>query len=125
MRKPVSFVALGLLVAALGCASKNINEVMADPYRYADKEVRLTGQVVESYSVAGTGFYRLEDTSGRLWIFSSKGVPRKGSRVQVEGKIKDGFDLTSVTGFFELPEPIRERIESGLLMVASSHKAKS
>jgi len=124
--KNVSFGTV-LLALFLGsaCASRTVNDVMADPSRYANHNISLKGQVVESYSVAGTGFYRLEDTTGRLWIFSSRGVPRKGARVQVKGKIHDGFDLTSVGGFLKLPAPIRERIESGLLMVESSHKAKS
>jgi hypothetical protein len=52
-------------------------------------------------------------------------VPRKGAFVEVKGKIKDGFDLTSVGDFLSLPEPIRERIASGLLLVESSHKASS
>ena len=122
-------VALGAaLVVALafaGCAQKTVNDVMADPSRYADRSITLKGEVVESYSVAGNGFYRLEDTTGKLWIFSTRGVPRKGAYVQVKGKVKDGFDLTSVADFFTLPEPIRERIESGLLLVESSHKASS
>ena len=116
---------LALVTLGSACATKTVNDVMADPSRYADHNISLKGRVVESYSVAGTGFYRLEDPTGRLWIFSSRGVPRKGARVQVKGKIHDGFDLTSVGGFLKLPEPIRERIESGLLLVESSHKAKS
>ena len=86
---------------------------------------RLRGDVVESYSVAGHGFYRIEDPTGKLWVFSNKGVPRKGSYVKVKGKIHDGFDLTSMGGFIKLPEPIQERIESGILMVERSHKAAS
>ena len=117
--------ALALGFAVTGCAQKTVNDVMADPSRYADRNITLKGEVVESYSVAGHGFYRLEDTTGRLWILSTKGVPRTGAYVQVKGKIKDGFDLTSVGDFLRLPEPIRERIESGLLLVESSHKASS
>jgi hypothetical protein len=124
---PKQLIMLGLLLAlaGTGCATKTVNDVMADPSRYADRSITLKGAVVESYSVAGNGFYRLEDTTGRLWIFSNRGVPRKGAYVQVKGKVKDGFDLTSVSDFFTLPEPIRERIESGLLLVESSHKAAS
>ncbi len=117
--------AITLLVIGSACASKTVNDVMADPHRYADRNIALRGRVIESYSVAGTGFYRLEYTTGRLWICSSKGVPRKGARVEVKGKIHDGFDLTSVGGFLKLPAAIRERIESGLLMVERSHKARS
>lgn len=126
MRKQLVLgIVVGLALAVSGCATKTVNDVMADPSRYADRNITLKGAVVESYSVAGNGFYRLEDPTGKLWIFSNRGVPRRGAYVQVKGKVKDGFDLTSVTDFLSLPEPIRERIESGLLLIESSHKASS
>jgi hypothetical protein len=109
--------------ASASCAQKTVNDVLADPARYAHKEISLSGRVVESASVAGKGFYRLEDPTGRLWVFSTRGVPRKGATVKVKGKIHDGFDLSAFGGVLDLPGPIRERIESGLLMVESSHRA--
>ena len=113
------------LAGAFGCAQKTINDVLADPYRYREKNVSLTGDVVESYSLTGKGFYRIEDSTGRLWVFSTRGVPRKGARVSVKGKIYDGFDATSISEFVKLPDAIQERIESGLLLREDSHKAKS
>lgn len=118
-------VALWLVIAGSGCATKKVNDVLADPSRYAQKEIKLQGNVVESFSVAGKGFYRIEDPTGRLWVFSARGVPRKGASVRVKGRIHDGFDLTSLGGFVNLPDPIQERIESGLLMVESSHRASN
>lgn len=111
------------LAGATACAQKTVNHVLADPARYAHKEISLSGRVVESVSVAGKGFYRLEDPTGRLWVFSARGVPRKGASVKVKGKIHDGFDLSAFGSVLDLPGPVRERIESGLLMVESSHKA--
>jgi len=116
---------LVVLAGAIGCAQKTVNDIMADPYRYRNKNVSLTGNVVESFSVTGKGFYRIEDSTGRLWVYSSKGVPRKGARVRVTGKIYDGFDVTSLGEFVKLPDPIKERIESGLLLLEDSHKAQS
>jgi hypothetical protein len=118
-------LAAALLAASAACATKTVNHVLADPARYANKEISLSGRVVESVSVAGKGFYRLEDPTGRLWVFSSRGVPRKGATVRVKGKIHDGFDISAFDFVLNLPEPVRERIESGLLMVESSHKAGS
>ncbi len=111
------------LVGASACAQKTVNHVLADPARYAHEEISLSGVVVESVSVAGKGFYRLEDPTGRLWVFSTRGVPRKGATVKVKGKVHDGFDISAFGGVLDLPVPIRERIESGLLMVESSHRA--
>jgi hypothetical protein len=116
---------LVVLAGAVGCAQKTVNDVMADPYRYRDKTVTLTGNVVESFSITGKGFYRIEDPTGRLWVFSSRGVPRKGARVSVKGRIYDGFDATSIREFVKLPPAVRERIESGLLLLEQSHKAKN
>ena len=65
----------------------------------------------------GKGAYQLDDGTGRLWIVSAKGVPRKGARVSTKGKVKDGFNIGSVV---KLPK----ELDSGLVMVESSHKAK-
>ena len=115
---------LVVLAGAFGCAQKTINDVLADPYRYRNQNISLTGYVVESFSVTGKGFYRIEDSTGRLWVFSSRGVPRKGARVTVSGRVYDGFDITSLGDFVKLPGTIKERIESGLLLLEDSHKAK-
>ena len=90
MSKQLALAAV-LAFAVTGCAQKTVNDVMADPSRYADRNITLKSEVVESYSVAGHGFYRLEDTTGRLWILSTKGVPRTGAYVQVKGKIKEDY----------------------------------
>jgi len=115
---------LGGLIAA-GCAGKTINDILADPQRYANHDIEIVGNVVESFSVVGKGFYRVQDGTGKLWVYSSKGVPRKGARVRVKGKIRDGFDFGSLGEILPLPEPVKERIENGLLMIESSHKAKN
>ncbi len=112
-----------LALAGAPCAQKTVNHVLADPVRYAHREISLSGRVVESVSVAGKGFYRLEDPTGRLWVFSARGVPRKGASVKVKGRIHDAFDISAFGPVLDLPEPVRERVESGLLMVESSHKA--
>ncbi len=107
--------ALVLFLAA--CEQKTINQILAEPDRYARHEVGITGKVVRSYSVLGNGAYEVDDGTGRLWVVSDRGVPRSGARVAVKGRIKDGFDLGTIV---KLPEPIR----SGLVMIESDHKAR-
>lgn len=108
-------IALMLFLAA--CEQKTINQIMAEPDRYANHEVGIAGKVVRSYSVLGRGAYEVDDGTGRLWVVSDRGVPRSGARVAVKGKIKDGFDLGAVV---RLPEPMR----SGLVMIESDHRAR-
>ena len=121
MRRPRVAVAAVLAFGALvstACASTHINQILADPSRYRDRQVSVSGSVVDSYSFANRGAYRLGDESGQLWVVSDQGVPRKGARVTVQGTIREGFNLGSLGDRVNLPA-----IGSGLVLMESSHKA--
>ncbi len=110
---------LGTVLFLTGCEQKTINQIMADPQRYANKEVTIVGKVVKSYSVMGSGLYQVDDGTGKLWVVSKSGVPREGARVAVKGKIRDGYNFGDLSSVLKLPEAIR----SGLVMIESKHKA--
>jgi membrane protein implicated in regulation of membrane protease activity len=113
-----AFVVLSILsISMVACEQKTINQIMAEPDRYANKEVGISGTVARSYSVLGKGAYEVDDGTGKLWVVSDQGVPRTGSRVAVKGKIRDGFDLGSIV---KLPDAI----SAGLVMIESSHRAR-
>ena len=117
-------VAAALSVSALAsaaCASRTVNQVLADPSRYRDREVQLSGAVVDSYSFVNRGAYRIDDGTGQLWVVSDKGVPRTSARVTVTGTIREGFNLGSLGGRIDLPQGIG----SGLVLMESSHEAKN
>ena len=117
-------VAAALSVSALAsaaCASRTVNQVLADPSRYRDREVQLSGAVVDSYSYVNRGAYRIDDGTGQLWVVSDKGVPRTSARVTVKGTIREGFNLGSLGDRINLPQGIG----SGLVLMESSHKAKN
>jgi hypothetical protein len=115
-RASVLMVLACMVLFLAACQEKSINQIMADPQRYANREVGIVGNVVQSYSVVGKGVYQVDDGTGKLWVVSDKGVPRKGARVGVKGTIRDGFDLGSLV---KLPEAL----SSGLVMIESRHKA--
>ena len=107
----LAVVAATIISAA--CATR-INNVLADPSRYRDREVQVSGVVADSYSLIGRGAYRLEDKSGQLWVVSDRGVPRKGSKVVVRGRVRDGFNLSGLEKLVRIP--------TGLVLVESSHR---
>lgn len=112
---------LALLMGVLGstaCASVTINKVLADPGRYRDQDVTVSGEVSDSFSAMSRGAYRLRDGSGQLWVVSEHGVPRNGARVVVKGKIREGFNLS---GF---GDRLPAGLGSGLVLVESSHRAR-
>ena len=111
---------MGTVLFMTSCEEKTINQIMADPQRYANREVSIVGKVVKSYSVMGNGVYQVDDGTGKLWVVSKTGVPREGARVAVKGKIRDGYNFGDLGSVLKLPEAIR----SGLVMIESKHKAK-
>ena len=119
LRPAALFVALLTLMGSAGCAT-SINSVLADPSRYRNRDIKLSGSVEESYSVADRGFYRLDDGTGELWIVSEHGVPRNGARVSVRGTVRDAFNLGAIGTRVKLPPAV----SSGVMMLEISHKAK-
>jgi hypothetical protein len=119
----IRFVGMAILAGSAllsaACASTTINQVLADPSRYRNREVQLSGAVVDSYSLANQGAYRIDDNTGQLWVVSNKGAPRKGARVTVKGTIREGFNLGSLGDQIKLPG-----IGVGLVLLESSHTAK-
>ena len=122
-----SFVRSAALVVVMAgallsgaCAARSINQVLADPGRYRDHEVKLSGSVVDSYSFVGNGAYQIEDKTGKLWVVSNRGVPRKGAQVSVKGTVREGFSLGSVGDKLKLPPAV----SAGVVLMETSHKAK-
>jgi len=114
---------LALLIgaaASAGCAARTINQVLADPAKYRDKQVKLNGSVVDSYALLGNGAYQIEDKTGKLWVVSNGGVPRKGAHVSVTGTVREGFSLGSLGDKVKLPQAV----SSGVVLMEASHKAK-
>lgn len=89
---PVLLVALLALTA---CPSQtNIGKINADPNRYMDKEVGIVGRVTDSYGIPFVGgAYELDDGTGKIWIITERGVPSRGARVGVKGRVYSGATL--------------------------------
>lgn len=114
----VTILAVGALLST-ACAAKTINHVLADPGRYRNHNVAVTGTVVESFSLAARGAYLVDDTTGQLWVVTDRGAPRKGARVKVAGTVREGFNLGSLGDLIKVPG-----LSSGLVLIESSRDAR-
>ena len=108
-----------LLMLLMACAAKTVNDVMADPGRYRDREVNVKGEVTESVGVLGRGFFKLQDGSGSLWVYTTRGLPRKGARVSSKGRVRDLATVDQLANRESVPEIVRQAVGSGLLLVES------
>ena len=90
-----AFLLSAVLAAALflsACPSKTtISKINQDPGRFRDKDVGLIGTVTDSYGVLGNGVYELDDGTGRIWVVTTQGVPARGSRIGVSGRVYTGL----------------------------------
>ena len=109
-----------LTIATAGCAGVTINKVLADPGKYRNDQVTVPGTVTESASVLGRGAYRINDGDQSLWVITTGGAPRKGARVNVTGKVQEGYDLGFLGNVIKLPGSV----QSGVVLIESSHKAR-
>jgi hypothetical protein len=114
----------GLLVLLMACAAKTVNDVMADPGRYRDREVSVKGEVTESVGALGRGFFKLQDGSGSLWVYTTRGLPRKGARVSSRGTVRDLATVDQLTSRESVPEIVRQAVGSGLLLVERDRTAQ-
>ncbi len=82
-----------VLFLAAGCGSVKIARINADPSRYQNRTVRVSGSVTTSAGLLGTGGYQIEDDTGKIFVVSRSGVPSSGSRVEVTGKVMPGAQV--------------------------------
>ena len=114
VRLAVLFLSSLALVAGCAATSTSLNEVMKDPGRYRGKDVSVAGLVTYSGSIAGRGLYRIADGDAELWVASTSGVPDKGTRVIVAGRIYDAYDVRG------LPLSLPSSVANGVLLLESS-----
>lgn len=115
-RRVVPALLVALLALTLSGCRTTINQLLAEPGRYADRDVTVGGAVVKSASVLGRGAYQIDDGTGTLWVVTKSGAPRQGARVQVTGRVRDVVNLGELI-------PLPPEVASGLILVETSHKA--
>jgi hypothetical protein len=116
-RRRAAAVMVALLGTILAGCGTTINHILAEPGRYANRDVTLKGEVVKSSSVLGRGAYMIDDGTGTIWVVSKRGTPRRGARVKVSGRVRDVVNLGDV---IDLPP----EVGSGLVMVEKSHRGR-
>jgi len=97
MRKIYRVIPIAALMFVLGCASTvRIGEIRESPRRFHDQKVTVSGVVDETLTlpVLGIGVYRLNDSTGSLWVKPKKDVPFRNDRVTVSGVIKVGISIS-------------------------------
>lgn len=93
MNKKLSFFLIPAALMLVGCGTTKIGRIVQDPTRYQNRNVTVEGRVTNSVGAFVAGVYQVEDETGKIYVFSSGGVPTKGARVQVKGNVTPGINV--------------------------------
>lgn len=93
MQKRLTFLLVPAALLLTGCGSTKIGRILADPTRYHNRNVSVEGRVTNVIGAFVAGVYEVEDSSGKIYVLSSRGVPNKGVRVKVEGNVTPGVNV--------------------------------
>ena len=91
-KKLVLVIAMAALFLS-ACGTTRIGRITQDPLRYRNRTVHVEGTVTNSFGAVFVGGYQVDDGTGRILVLSSRGVPRKGTRVNVSGRVVNGITL--------------------------------
>ena len=53
--------------------------------------------MTNAFGALSTGGYQLEDDTGKIVVISNQGVPSKGSKVAVSGRVMEGITVMGHT----------------------------
>lgn len=110
MRISKYLVVFAIVGALVGCERVKIGDINADPGRFINKEVAIAGTVTQSIGALGQGVYKIDDGTGQLWVWSNgRGVPSKGARVGVKGRITESVTFLGINYATVLRETDRKR----------------
>jgi hypothetical protein len=80
------------------CGATRISKINTDPTRYQNRNVTVEGTVLNSFGALGAGGYQVQDETGKIFVISTRsGVPGKGSRVRVSGRVQSGATIMGKT----------------------------
>ena len=91
--KVLSFLAVLILSQCSGLLSTKIGDITNKPRHYADKEVTVSGEVTEAFSLVVVKYFTLRDNTGEIAIVTDRALPKEGEHLTVKGVVREAFSI--------------------------------
>ena len=94
--KLFSTVFLGIFILSLvscGVGITKIGDITGHPRDYAGKEVTVSGEVTEVFSLLILRYFTVRDGTGEISVVTDRPLPAKGEKIKVKGIDKEAFSL--------------------------------
>ena len=107
MRKSIIFLGI-LSILILSCSnlfSTKIGDIRGDPRKYAGKEVTISGQVTEVFSLIAFKYFVVKDSSGEITVITSRPLPAAGKKIRVQGIVREAFSIGNENALVIMENP--------------------
>jgi hypothetical protein len=84
----------GLFICLLlsSCGRVKISRILSDPSHFKLRTINVNGTVTNPSAAPG-GVYEVSDGTGSICVLARGGVPSKGARIRVTGKVVEDLSL--------------------------------
>lgn len=103
-------VCISIIVSvSCGIGTTKIGDINNHPRDYTGKEVTISGEVTETFSLFVVKYFVVRDNSGEISVVTERPLPAKGEKIRVKGSVKEAFSLGTKTALvlMETPEKIK------------------
>jgi cytochrome c biogenesis protein CcdA len=97
---PSGFIMVCILVivsVSCGIGTTKIGDIISHPRDYAGREVTISGEVTETFSLFVVKYFVVRDKSGEISVITDRPLPAKGEKIKVKGSVKEAFSLGTKT----------------------------
>lgn len=97
---PTGFIMMCVLIivsVSCGMGTTKIGDIISHPRDYAGKEVAISGEVTETFSLFVVKYFVVRDNSGEISVVTERPLPAKGQKITVKGSVKEAFSLGTKT----------------------------
>jgi len=107
------FLRIGLVLVSLlvvlslsfcGIGTTKIGDITGHPRDYAGKEVTVSGEVTETFSLFVVRYFILRDATGEITVVTDRPLPAKGEKIKVKGVVKEAVSIGTKTSLVPVEE---------------------
>jgi hypothetical protein len=88
---------VALSVCFCGIGTTKIGDLTGHPRDYAGKEVTVSGEVTETFSLLVIKYFILRDATGEITVVTDRPLPAKGEKIKVKGVVKEAISIGTKT----------------------------
>lgn len=101
---------LMIFSVSCGIGTTKIGDIKSHPRDYAEKEVTISGEVTETFSMIFIKYFVVRDDSGEISVVTERTLPARGEKIKVKGTVKEAFSLGEEQALVivETPEKINK-----------------